>query len=291
MTLNAARTRARRLAVAPLVAILSAVTLFPLLYILVVSLTNFAADNPNPGFVGLDNYTRLLTSEVYWQTLARTVGFVVLAVASQVAFGLAIAVAMSSIKKGDAVLRAVILMPMAAAPIAMLYNWRQILNASYGPVNAILDAVGLPAPDWLGQTSTAMFSLLVVDGWQWTPFVFIILAGGLATIPHDVLEAAAVDGAGPGRQFLFVTLPLLMPYVTVAVLFRTVDALKTFDSVQILTSGGPGSSTTMLNFSIFKESISYLEFGRASASAFLFIVVCTLLSRALLGAIGRETRT
>jgi multiple sugar transport system permease protein len=171
---------------------------------------------------------------------------------------------------------------MAAAPIAMYFNWQQILNASYGPLDYLLRLVGLPAPDLLGNPSFALPTLIGVDTWQWTPFMFIILAGGLATISGDVQEAASVDGATGWQRFTQVTLPLLMPYVAVAVLFRSIDALKTFDSVQILTSGGPGSSTTMLNYSIFQEGIQYLQFGKASASAVVFLIICTLLTTLLL---------
>jgi multiple sugar transport system permease protein len=287
-SLRASRRRAQFIALTPLTIVLVVLTIVPTVYILVVSFTDSASTNPTTTFVALKNYFELLSDPRYWAQLARTVLFVVSAVAIQLSLALLMAVMLSSIKRGGSVIRALILLPMAAAPIATLFNWRQILNASYGPVNYILDSLGLPAPDWLGDPALALPTLVFVDTWQWTPFVFIILAGGLATIPTYVYEAASLDGAGAWKKFWHVTLPLLLPYILVAVLFRTIDALKTFDSVQVLTSGGPGSSTTMVNYAIFQQGIQFLDFGKASASAVLFLVATILLTRALLGALSRK---
>ena len=285
--INQGRDRARRLFLAPLTILLGLLTIIPTGYILIVSFTNAQSTNRDTGFVGLANYLDLFTDPNYWVVFLRTVAFVVVAVAIQLSLGLALAQALSSVKRGGAVIRALILLPMAAAPIATYFNWQQILNASYGPFNYLLGVLGVPQPDWLGNSLLALPTIVVVDTWQWTPFVFIILAGGLATIPGDVHEAAQVDGATPWQRFTQITLPLLLPYVAVATLFRAIDALKTFDSVQILTSGGPGSSTTMLNYSIFQQGISFLQFGKASASAVVFLIICTLLANALLRGLSR----
>lgn len=281
------RDRARRLFLAPLTILLGLLTIIPTGYILIVSFTDAESTNKSTGFVWFANYIDLFADPNYWVVLLRTVGFVIAAVAIQLSVGLGLAVALASVKRGGAIIRALILLPMAAAPIATYFNWQQILNASYGPLNYLLGVVGIPQPDWLGSSLLALPTIVVVDTWQWTPFVFIILAGGLATIPGDVQEAAEVDGASPWQRFTQITLPLLLPYVAVAVLFRAIDALKTFDSVQILTSGGPGSSTTMLNYSIFQQGISFLQFGKASASAVVFLIVCTLLANALLRGLSR----
>lgn len=288
--LRRGRIIARRGFMAPLVVLLAALTIVPTLYILIVSFTNAAATNKSTTFVGLANYIAMFADLNYWIVLLRTVAFVVVAVALQLAIGLTAAMAMARQRTGRAVLGALLLLPMAAAPIATYFNWRQILNASYGPLDYLLRTVGLPAPDWLGQPGLALPTLVVVDTWQWTPFVYIILAGGLATIPGEIEEAASVDGASSWQRFAYITLPLLMPYIAVAILFRSIDALKTFDSVQILTSGGPGSSTTMLNYSIFQQGISFLQFGKASASAVVFLIVCTLLANALLRGLARAER-
>jgi len=155
-------------------------------------------------------------------------------------------------------------------------------NAPSGVVNCRLGAEGLPEPDWTGEASTALTSLVRVDVGQCTPFILVILVGGLSAVPDDVYEAAAVDGAGGWQTFRHITLPLLKPFILVALLFRTIDALKTFDSTQILTGGGPGSSTTTLNFYAFREGISFLDFGRSAAAATLLLLLAIGLSRLLL---------
>lgn len=284
---NTVRRRAQALAMTPLVTLLVLLTIVPTVYILVISFTNFASTNAETTFIGVDNYAWFLSNPAYWAQLGRTVVFVVVAVSIQLVLAMITAIAMKSIRRG-AWIRAIILLPMAAAPIAVLFNWRQILNTVFGPINYIITSLGLPPPDWLGSTTLALPTLIFVDIWQWMPFVFIILAGGLATIPEEIYEAASVDGASAWTQFWTITLPLVLPYVLVAVLFRTVDALKTFDSVQVLTSGGPGSATTMLNYGIFQEGIQFLNFGKAGAAAVLFLIVCILLTRALLTGLSRK---
>ena len=290
-TLVGSRRRAQAIALTPLSVLLGVLTIIPTGYILASSFTNAAVTNPETGFVWFQNYAEMFGSADYWETLGRTVFFVIFAVVLQLGIGLALAVAISALKRGDAIIRAIILLPMAAAPIAMLFTWRQILNAAYGPLNYLLGLLGVPPIDWLGDAALALPTLVVVDTWQWTPFIFIILAGGLATVPQDVYEAAAVDGSTPWQNFIHITLPLLMPYIAVAVLFRTIDALKTFDSVQVLTSGGPGSATTMLNYSIFQQGISFLNFGKASAAAVVFLIVSIVLTKMLLSFLTRKERS
>lgn len=289
-SLAAQKTRARRLFIFPLALLLGVLTIIPTAYILIVSLTNAASTNRSTTFVWFQNYIDMFSNPDYWSVTLRTVVFVLIAVALQLAIGLGVAVATNGLRRGGSLVRALILLPMAAAPIATYFNWQQLLNASYGPIDYVLRSVGLPAPDWLGRVNLALPTLIVVDTWQWTPFVFIILAGGLATIPSDLLEAASVDGATGWQRFLHITVPLLLPYIAVAVLFRAIDALKTFDSVQILTSGGPGSSTTMMNYSIYQQGISFLQFGKASASAVVFLVICILLANVLLRGLTRAQK-
>ncbi|MCW2638902.1 MAG: sugar transporter permease [Dactylosporangium sp.] len=273
--------RTRRLFLLPLTLVLALLTVAPFLYSLGLSLTN-KAPTERLKFVGLSNYIDLLTSKDFWAALKVTAIFTVVTVTVELVLAMVVALALTRITRGAPVLRALFLLPMAAAPVASLFNWRLMLNSSYGVVNYILGAVGLPQPDWFGRPGTALASLVIVDVWQWTPFVLVILVGGLAGIPHEVYEAAAVDGANAWHTFWRVTLPLLRPFVLVALLFRGVDALKTFDSIQILTAGGPGSSTTTLNYFAFREGISFLHFGRAAAAATLLLLAATLLARLLL---------
>lgn len=282
------RSSARRMFLAPLTAILLALTVVPFVYNIYISLTDKAAANPTTRFIWFDNYVSLLQDSLFWSSIRITIMFTVVVVLVELAIALAVALALARISRGAPLLRAFFLIPMAAAPVAVLFNWRVMLNVSYGVIDYVLGILGLPQPDWTGDPSTALTTLMIVDIWQWTPFVLIIVAGGLASLPGDIYEASAVDGATAWQNFRYVTLPLLRPYILVAVLFRSIDALKTFDSVQILTSGGPGSKTTMLNYYIFQQGISYLNFGQAAAAATILLVIATVLARALLGGLKRR---
>jgi len=276
------RRRTRRAFLAPLTVVLAGLTIAPFVYNLAISLTDKAATNPETRFVFLRNYADLLTSGDFWSKIKITLIFTVIAVALELALGLAAAIALTRITRGSALLRALFLLPLAAAPVATLFNWRLMLNASFGVVNYVLGLVGLPQPDWTGTPTMALATVIAVDVWMWTPFIVIVLAGGLASVPDELAEAAAVDGAGFWATFRHITLPILTPYILVAVLFRSIDALKTFDSIQLLTAGGPGSSTTTLNYFIYQQGISNLQFGRAAAAATILLVVATILARLLL---------
>lgn len=273
--------RTRRLFLLPLTAVLATLTIVPFVYNLVLSLTN-ESPTTESRFVGLANYADLLSDGAFWQAIGVTIVFTVVAVGVQFTVAMLVAVSLHRITRGAPLLRAVFLLPMAMAPVAALFNWRLMLNASSGVVNYVLGRIGLPQPNWTGESGTALATLILVDVWQWTPFMLVILVGGLSAMPTEVHEAAAVDGASPRRSFFSVTLPLLKPFILVAVLFRSIDALKTFDSIQLLTSGGPGSSTTTLNYFVFREGIQYLNFGRAAAAATLLLLIAILLSRLLL---------
>ncbi len=288
LDLSAHRNRSRRGFLAPLTIILIALTVAPFVYNLVISLTDKASTNPSTKFIGFSNYTHLFSDSLFWESIRTTLLFTVVAVSIELIIALTVAMALDRISRGAPILRALFLIPMAAAPVAVLFNWRVILNVSYGVIDYVLGLLHLPQPDWTGEPGTALITLMIVDIWQWTPFVLIIVAGGIASIPKDVSESSAVDGASSLQNFRYITLPLLRPYITVAVLFRSIDALKTFDSIQILTSGGPGTSTVMLNYYIFQQGISYLSFGRAAAAATILLVLATLLARLLLGGLTRQ---
>jgi len=169
-----------------------------------------------------------------------------------------------------------------------MFNWRVMLNASFGVINYVLGRIGLPQPDWFGSQNLATASLILIDIWQWTPFVIIVLAGGIAGLPKDLLESANTDGAGPFDTFRYIVLPYLSPYILIAALFRGIDTLKMFDSIQILTSGGPGSATTTINYYIVQDTIHDLAFGKAAAGSILLVIVCVALAKLLLRSLSRQ---
>jgi multiple sugar transport system permease protein len=280
--------RARRAFLAPLTIVLVAVTVFPFAYALGLSLTNADPVFPGVSFIGLGNYTSIFSDPAFWSSVVTTLVFTAIAVTVELGLGTLIGLALSRVRRGSGLLRTAFMLPLAAAPIAVMYDWQVMLNPTYGVIDYLLGLLHLPQPDWFGSGHLALGSLIGIDVWEFTPFIIIIIAGGIASIPQEVYEAADVDGASGFRRFWYVTLPLLRPYLLVALLFRLIDALKVFDSIQVLTSGGPGTSTTTLNYYVFRDAITYLQFGRGTAAALVLLLIALLLTKVLLRSLRKE---
>jgi multiple sugar transport system permease protein len=277
--------RARWIFLAPLSLILGLLTLPPFFYALFLSLTDSSPTSGATKFVGLGNYLELFTSAQFWAAARVTAIFAGGAVAIELALGLAVALLLTNVRSGatGTILRSLFLLPMAATPVAVLFGWRVMLNPTQGIINYGLGELGLPQPDWLGSAASAVAALVIIDVWQWTPFVMVIMVGALASLPAEHLEAAAVDGASAWQRFRYVVLPFLRPYIVVAVLFRGIDALKEFDKFEVLTGGGPGDATTTLNMLAYRTSIQFLDFGKGAAVAMLLLIFAIVFGRLVLG--------
>jgi multiple sugar transport system permease protein len=268
---------------APATLLLVGLTIFPFVVGLVFSFTGYSLAEPGSfRFVGVDNYARLLTSEDFLTALRTTAIFTTLAVALQLVIGVGMAALLHHETRTVPALRLVYLLPLAITPVAAVFTFRMVLNPSLGVLNYLLRLAGLPPQDWLGTPGMALFSLLMVDTWQWAPFIFLIAAGGLAAMDEEPLEAARMDGAGPLAVFFHHTLPLLFPYLAVAVVFRAIDAFKTFDIIFVLTGGGPGIATRTLNLLAYKQGIEFLAMGYAASLTIVMLVVTIVASQAFL---------
>ncbi|MEI4472208.1 carbohydrate ABC transporter permease [Frigidibacter sp. MR17.24] len=275
------------LMLAPALALLAAFTMLPFAVSVWLSATDYMLSNPPTRFIGLGNYVELLGAAEFWAALRRSAVFVTLAVTLETVAGLVLALALfRTAERWSGRLRTLFILPLAVTPVAAIFTFRMMLNPGLGVTNHLLSLVGLPAQDWLGSGVLAMGSLVIVDAWHWTPFMILILSGGLASLPAEPVEAARIDGAREWQVLRYVTLPMLMPFVTIAVLLRAIDALKAFDAFYILTGGGPGQSTTTLNVFAFKEALEFTALGRGSAIAILMMGLIILMSQLLL----RRTR-
>lgn len=286
-TASAERRRFVLLLLAPATILLLAVTLVPFLWALAISLTDHALTRPGQTtFVGLANYRTLLASPDVWQAARITAAFTVLAVSIQLVLGVGLALLLHRETRGAWAWRLAFLLPMAVTPVAAIFTFRMMFHPSIGVLNAILRDLGLPPLDWLGTPTMAFVSLLVVDCWQWTPFMLLIAVGGLAALDTEPLEAAEVDGAGPWRVLWDHTLPMLAPYLAVAVVFRAIDAFKTFDIIFVLTGGGPGVATRTLNLLAYKQGIEFLSIGYAAAIAISMLVITIFAAQVFLRQTG-----
>jgi multiple sugar transport system permease protein len=274
------------LMLAPAVALLFAFTIVPFAVSVWLSLTDYMLARPPAAFVGLRNYVELLVSKEFWTAFCISVVFTSVTTAVETGVGVAVAVLLAGAGRSVGLLRTLYIAPLAVTPIAAIFTFRMMYNPGSGIFNYILRLLHVAPQNWLGTPGTALVSLMIVDAWQWTPFIVLVVAGGLASLPAEPFEAAWIDGASAWQIFRFVTLPLLTPFLVIAVLFRAIDAFKTFDLIYVLTGGGPGTSTTTLNVYAFKQAIEFTELGRGSAIAIIVMILITIASQVVLRRTG-----
>jgi multiple sugar transport system permease protein len=259
---------------APAAVTLGAVALFPALAVLWLSLEERSPLLAAARFVGFDNYTRLIADARFWNALANTVYFSALSVALEVLLGLLIALLLARAFRGRALLYSIILLPWAIPTVVSARLWEWLYNADYGVLNYLLGT----HVNWLGSPGWALHAAILMDVWKATPFVALLLIAGLQTIPRELYQAAALDGAGAWTTFRRITLPLLVPLLLVVLVFRTIDAFRVFDAIYVLTGGGPANSTETVSIYAYKVLFQALEFGYGSAVAVSVLAVVALLT-------------
>ncbi len=280
--------------VIPALAVLLIVGLAPTLYVLLLAFSRYHAGGAllQLDFVGLDNFARALRAERFWGGLWITGWFVFASVGAQLLLGFVVALAFQRVHPLlQRVGMTFGLVPMMIVPAVVGLIWKLIFNETYGPLNYLLGAVGLPEPRWGSDPAAALAALLIADIWEWTPFVSVLLLAGLQSLPQEVHEAAAVDGASPWRSFLHITLPLMKPFIFLAVFLRMIDAWKAFDLIATLTQGGPGSATESIAFYTWKVGFGVsADRGMAAALSLIQLAVIIALGKALLSQLQRVSR-
>ena len=268
--------RVARLLLLPSLAFLALLSLLPLAYVGWLSLRRHMPVFDVSRFVGLDNYAYLLRDPRYLGALGNTVYVTVVSVTLELALGLAIALVLDRRFPARGAARAVTLLPWLLPTVVAAWAWEWILNPGFGILNHLL---GVDA-SWLGDPDLAIHAVILAEVWKTTPFAAILLLAGLQTVPPELVRAARVDGAGAWRTFRSVTLPLLRPTILVVVLFRALDAFRVFDTVFVLTGGGPANTTETVSVYAYELYFQTLQFGTASAvsmSAFLLMGAFSLL--------------
>lgn len=252
---------------------------FPLVYTFQLSFFEWRLSRNVPReWVGLENYISLFSDERFLWAVLRTLLFTGAAVMLQVIIGVTIALFLSREFWGKNGVKTMFLLPMVATPVAMALVWTLIYEPTIGIANLVLTNIGLPSLIWLGSESTALISLILVDIWQWTPMIMLITIAGVSALPIEPFESVLVDGATKWQTLWKITLPLLRPTITVAILLRLIDALKTFDIIYATTQGGPGFSTETLNILAYSYAFEYFHFGMASAILVLFFALILIIA-------------
>jgi ABC-type sugar transport system permease subunit len=257
---------------------------YPLAYSAYFSLRDWTlARSPHPGpFIGLDNYSRAFDDSVFNGAVNTTIMFALSATFFELIVGFALAYLTVGESLWLQISRTILIMPMVVAPVAVGTMWRMMYSARAGLINHLLSQVGLHGPDWLGDPSVALTSLIVVDVWEWSPFVMVIYAAALTSLPNEPFRAARVDGASHWQIFRHITIPLLMPITLLVLMFRLIDTLLTLDIVVTTTFGGPGFKTYTLSFWIYQQGLRYFNISYAAATSWIMLIGCLAVAIVLL---------
>lgn len=257
----------------PAVVMLAAVAIFPSLYLIWMSLQHWIVFQPEVTFNGLENFRHLLASPDFQAAVRVTAVYLAATTTLTLALGLALALVLTEEMRGRGVLRAIFTLPLVVPPVVAGFAWKFTLNREVGVIGAyVLPKLGIEV-SLLGHPIWALVSVLVADVWSKTSFMFLVLLAGLQSIPSEVREAAIIDGVSRWQEVRFVVLPLLLPVMLVATVFRLLDGINTFDLIYVLTRGGPGTATQTLSILGWKIGFQYFDLGQAAALAIVMLVV------------------
>ncbi|WP_376090287.1 carbohydrate ABC transporter permease [Roseomonas sp. CCTCC AB2023176] len=265
----------------PAAVVVVGVILFPWVFTLYMSVHDWKIGGGH-SFVGLGNYARLFSDERFQWAVLRTLYFTALAVVIPMLLGTAAALCFARQFPLRGLARTIFILPMMATPVAVALVWTMMFHPQLGVLNWLLSTVGIPPSLWVYEASTVIPTLVMVEVWHWTPLVMLIVLGGIASLPTDPYEAAKIDGATPWQAFRHVTLPLLMPFIVVALIIRTIDALKAFDTIYVITQGGPGTASETINIFLYLQGFAYYNMGYASAVVVVFFAIIVMLAMVLL---------
>ncbi|MEN3186151.1 MAG: sugar ABC transporter permease [Atribacterota bacterium] len=267
----------------PLLLVFLGLTIYPFVYMIYMSFHRYnLASWEKPEFIGFGNYREIWRDRTARSSVDFTVLLLVTAVPLEIILGIGIAFLLRDFF-GERVFRSLLLTPMMVPAVVAGIAWKMLYNFEFGPVNYFFSLLGIAKVSWLGTQLFSRLGVVLIDVWQWTPFVFLILYAGLQSIPRDVVEAALVDGASGFSALRYIELPLLRPLVWVVLIIRLIDVLKIFDIVYMVTFGGPGSATHSYSFYIYKVGVSFgWDVGYASALSMLLLVAVTVLTNILI---------
>jgi multiple sugar transport system permease protein len=267
--------------VIPALVVVLAVIVFPWVFTIWMSLNEWKVGAPTT-FVGFANYIRLPNDPRFVESVEHTLVYTALSVLLPLLFGTFAAVVFHANFRGRGLLRAIFIMPMMATPVAIALVWTMMFHPQLGVLNYLLSLVGLPPQLWVFHPATVIPSLVLVETWQWTPLVMLIVLGGIAAIPTEPYESAQIDGATHWQMFRYITLPLVAPFLFIAAMIRMIDAVKSFDIIFAITQGGPGSASETINLYLYSVAFIYYDLGYGSAIAVMLFLLIVALAALLL---------
>ncbi len=278
------------LLVAPAVLLILALSVYPLLFSIWVLFVNYDFQVPGHAFVGLRNFERVVTDPVAIRSLWLTIVFSTINVSIEFVLGLGLALSMTKTFRGRGLILSIIIIPLFICPVVVGQAWALLLQQPFGPTNWLLSQLlGYDVRiGWLTQSPWNYIAIILADVWQWTPFMFVILLAGLTAIPPNLYEAAELDGVDGWQAFWTITVPLLAPMMLLAITFRLLDAIKLFDTIFIITGGGPGTNTYTSAFYLYTLGFTQFHLGEATAGAWIILILTTVLIAFLVRRLLRE---
>lgn len=279
MTIEAADRRFGWFMSAPSLALLLLVVLFPVFWALFTSVHDYTLIAPNfETFTGIDNYIKAAQDPLFRHSLWLTALFVAAVVVIEFLIGFVVALMLNSVERFKPIYYGILLCPLLMNPVIVGLIWRMFLHPTLGIVNYLLSLVAIEPVNWLGSTKVAFWTIIMVDVWHQVSFMIVLLLAGLSALPKEPYEAARVDGANVFQSFTHITLPLMLPVIIVTLLIRLIFAVKTYDLVYIMTRGGPGISTDLVSYSIYRTAFVSLNIGEASAMSAILLGLILLLT-------------
>jgi multiple sugar transport system permease protein len=267
--------------VVPALIVIATVIVFPWVFTLWMSVNSWTLGQSQT-FAGLDNYLRLAVDMRFWESLWHTVLYTALAVVAPLFLGTLAALIFDAQFPLRGFLRGIFVMPMMATPVAIALVWTMMFHPQLGVLNYLLSFVGVGPQEWIYNQTSVIPSLVLVETWQWTPLIMLIVLGGLASVPREPYESAEIDGANVWQKFRYLTLPMIAPFLMIGVIIRSIDAVKSFDIIYAMTQGGPGTASETINIYLYNTAFSYYDIGYGSAMAVIFFVIIVALSFVLM---------
>jgi len=271
----------------PAMVILLALIIYPLIFSLSKSLTDFTLGMPGEKFIGFQNYITAFKDQTFHQSLGFSILFSVCVTSVELLLGFVTALLLQRKFIGKRLITILLILPMMVTPVVVGIIWLLMFQPDFSVINGLLSTIGIKGPIWLQHKWTARFAVMVADIWQWTPFFALILLGGLLNLPIEVIESAKVDGASNLQILRYIKIPIMMPLILVVILIRLIDSFKTFDSIFIMTNGGPGNVTEVLSLYIYRSGLPFMNVSYAAAMSYLFLIILIIATTLLIRRLQR----
>jgi multiple sugar transport system permease protein len=253
--------------------------IYPAVKVIITSFTDYSLINADTNnFIGLSNYINMIMDKRFWSAFSRTIMYVGLSVSISLVIGLFISLILNQFDKLKNYFRVIYIIPMVISPAIIGLAFKFMYNYDFGIINHFLTMIGQDKIAFLGDSTWSMFSIILVDVWQWTPFVILVLLAGIDSLPRQPFEAAMIDGANVWQIFWHITFPLLKKFIVLVTLFRVMQSMRAYAKIQLMTEGGPGQATEVLNLYVAKQGFTWFELGYASAVAFVLLNLSAIIA-------------